>query len=473
MENLRTGISYIARSAYFSAKGYAVSALKHGSEFQRTLAELEQSQWHSADRFRDMQDQKVRTLIRHAYDTVPYYRRLFDAHGLLPDDIRSVDDLKKVPILTKDMLRANARELVSTAFSRRSLFSGWTTGSTGTPINALRTHTSIAFEHAMIWRQRRWAGIELNARKAAVWGTIWNNVIIPSSLPKRPPYWRYNAADRQLLFSYYHMSDETLPEYFDKLEKFRPAFIEGFPSTILVLANFLRRRGRVFPVRAIFTSSEPLYAVHRREIEERFRTRVFDLYGQAERVTAATECEAHSGLHVNPEYGVLELLRNGADAAPGESGELIGTGLNNFGMPLIRYQTGDIGRVAPKPCSCGRAMPLLESVQGRLVDCIQTPDGRRIPGDGIMGAFHGIRNIRRSQIIQEDLGTMVVRIERDNPEEPVDTRTLQRNLQICLGSEMRIAFDVVRSIDVHIGSKFRWVISHVAHEQIQAAEEFA
>jgi hypothetical protein len=90
-----------------------------------------------------------------------------------------------------------------------------------------------------------------------------------------------------------------------------------------------------------------------------------------------------------------------------------------------------------------------------------------------MGAFHGIRNIRRSQIIQEDLGTMVVRIERDNPEEPVDTRTLQRNLQICLGSEMRIAFDVVRSIDVHIGSKFRWVISHVAHEQIQAAEEFA
>jgi phenylacetate-CoA ligase len=472
MDNLRTALSYVARSAYFSAKGYAVAALKNGPEFQRFLADLEQSQWYSADRLRDMQDQKVRALIRHAYDTVPYYKRLFNAHGLRPSEVTSVDHLRKIPVLTKDMLRANAPELISTAVPRRSLFSGWTTGSTGTPINALRTHTSVAFEHATIWRQRRWAGIELKARKAAVWGTIWNNVIIPSSLPKRPPYWRYNAADNQLLFSYYHMSDETLPDYFDKLEEFRPAFIEGFPSTILVLANFLRRRGRYFPVRAIFTSSEPLYEVHRREIEERFRTRVFDLYGQAERVSAATECEAHSGLHVNPEYGVLEVLRDGGDAGPGESGELIGTGLNNFGMPLIRYQTGDIGRVAALPCPCGRAMPLLESVQGRLVDCIQTPDGRKIPGDGIMGAFHGVANIRRSQIIQEDLATLVVRIERDNPEAPVDTRALQRNLQTCLGSEMRIAFDVVRSIEVHIGSKFRWVISHVTADPIHAPEEY-
>lgn len=473
MNNLRTSMSYIARSVYFSAKGYAVSALKNGPEFQKFLAELEESQWFSADQLRDVQDRKVRALVQHAYGTVPYYKRLFDAHGLRPSDVRSVDDLKKVPMLTKDMLRANAPELLSTSVPRRSLFSGWTTGSTGTPINAFRTHGAIAFEHAMIWRQRRWAGIELKARKAAVWGTIWNNVIIPSNLPKRPPYWRYNAADRQLLFSYYHMSDETLPEYFDQLEKFRPAFIEGFPSTILVLANFLRRRGRFFPVRAIFTSSEPLYEVHRREIEERFRTRVFDLYGQAERVSAATECEAHSGLHINPEYGVLEVLRDGADVAPGESGELIGTGLNNFGMPLIRYQTGDIGRLAAAPCTCGREMPLLESVQGRLVDCILTPDGRKIPGDGIMGAFHNIGNIRRSQIIQEDLATLVVRIERDNPEEAVDTRTLQRNLQACLGSEMRIAFDVVRTIEVHMGSKFRWVISHVTHDPIQATEEYA
>jgi phenylacetate-CoA ligase len=447
--------------------------MKNGPEFVKTLSDLEISQGYTAGQFRDMQDLKLRTLVRHAYDTVPYYRRLFDVHGLRPSDIRSVDDLKKIPVLTKDMLRANARELVSSAFPRRALFSGWTTGSTGTPINALRTRSAIAFEHAMIWRQRRWAGIELNARKAAVWGTIWNNVIIPSTLPKRPPYWRYNAADRQLLFSYYHMSDETLPEYFEKLEQFGPAFIEGFPSTIHVLANFLRRRGRYFPVRAIFTSSEPLYSLHRREIEERFRTRVFDLYGQAERVAAATECEYHSGLHVNPEYGILELVRDGENADPGESGELIGTGLNNFGMPLIRYQTGDIGRLAARPCSCGRVMPLLEAVQGRLVDCIQTPDGRRIPGDGIMGAFHGIGNIRRSQIIQEDLETLVVRIERDSPDLPVDTRALHRNLETCVGRQMRIVFDVVRTIDVHRGSKFRWVISHVTHEDILAPEEYA
>jgi phenylacetate-CoA ligase len=207
-----------------------------------------------------------------------------------------------------------------------------------------------------------------------------------------------------------------------------------------------------------------LYDVHRKELEESFGTKVFDLYGQAERVVAATECEQHAGLHINPEYGIFEILKDGMDAAPGTMGEVIGTGLNNFVMPLIRYRTGDLATLAKHPCACGREMPLLAGIQGRKGEVIRTPDGRIVPGNGLMGAFHDIANIKRSQIIQEKLDHVVVNLQREEPTGSVDTDRLRTNLALCLGECVRIEFRLVDEIDNQGKSKFRWVTSHVPAE---------
>jgi phenylacetate-CoA ligase len=263
-----------------------------------------------------------------------------------------------------------------------------------------------------------------------------------------------------MLFSYYHISEETLPLYLERLAEFRPASLEGFPSTLLILAQALNRRRATIPIRAVFSSSEPLYGVHRSQIEQAFETKVFDLYGQAERVVCATECGMHTGLHVNPEYGILEVLAGDRKAGPGESGQIVGTGLNNYGMPLLRYMTGDTARVSPTLCPCGRAMPLLDTVEGRVADTIVTPDGRRIPGDGIMCAFHGIGNIARSQVVQEGPDTLVVYIVPDGAPATVDTARLIRALKECVGPEMKIESRLVTSLDKSPGGKFRWVVSH-------------
>ena len=238
-------------------------------------------------------------------------------------------------------------------------------------------------------------------------------------------------------------------------------FIEGFPSTLLFLAEFMKKRATEIPLTAVFTSSERLYDVHRAVIEKSFRARVFDLYGQSERVVLATECERHAGLHVNPEYGIMELLHDGEEAGPGESGEIIGTGLNNYGMPLIRYRTGDIAILADAPCPCGRASTLLRHIEGRSADLIVTPEGRIVPGNGLMMALHGIGNISRTQIEQDAPDHLTVRVIREDRAAGVDDQAIIQNLRTCVGEKIRIDVEAVDSIDNHGRPKLRWVISNV------------
>lgn len=448
---------YLTHSSYLSTKGYLIKRIRAGREFHRILAQLEQSQWYSSDRLRDIQDSTLSALIEHAYENVPYYNRLFKYHGIRPTDIKGVEDLKVIPPISKDTIRANRDDFVASNCNRRFLATGWTTGSTGTPFNVLRTLKSIVFDKAILTRQRRWAGIDVHDRNVAVWATIWSNVIVPRHI-ESPPYWRFNAADNQMLFSYYHLSDETLPAFIDKLEEFRPAFIEGFPSTLLTLARFLNRQRRVLAVKAVFTTGEPLYTGHRKEIEQSLQTKVFDYYGHAERVVTAAECE-HGRMHVNPEYGVLEILQGDDNASIADRGEIVGTGLTNYGMPLIRYRTGDMSRLADDPCPCGRQTPLLEGIDGRIADFIRTPDGRLMPGDGLMEAFYGLGNIKESQIVQEDIDNIAVRIVRDDETAAVDTHRLFSNLQNRLGDGIRISIQFVNSISEGGRVKRRWVVS--------------
>ncbi len=453
---------YAIRSAYFSVKGYGIRLMRSGKAFYRILKELEESQWSPREQLQALQDAKLRALIHHSYENVPYYRRLFTTQGLMPRDIQGISDLWKIPTLSKEIIRANPDDFVAKNINRRLLATGWTTGSTGTPLAVHRTLHSIIFDNATLTRQRGWAGVRKYDRKVAIWGTSFGNVIVPRRM-RTAPYWRFNAADNQMLFSYHHLSDDTLSAFIDGLRKFRPVFIEAFPSTMLMLARFLKKQNERLSVKAIFTSSEPLYRTHRQEIEEVFETRVFDYYGHAERAITAAECE-QGNMHLNPEYGVLEILRGDETLAPGESGEIVGTALNNFGMPLIRYRTGDSSRLIDAVCPCGRQTPLLGGIEGRTADFIRTPDGRLMPGDGVMEAFYGLENIKESQVVQNEIDRVIVNIVKDDQKATVNTESLVTNFQRCLGDEMRVTVEFVANIAGEGSVKRRWVVSNIGGE---------
>ncbi len=282
----------------------------------------------------------LRRVVAHAYETVPFYRRRFDEAGVSPADIRGHADLVKLPLLTRDDMRAHFDELRSTGPPGRAMREGHTSGTTGTPLTVGYDHDTVWMTYAVFDRHYRWAGCRFG-RGGDRMAVARGNVIVPLT-QTAPPFWRVNSVQNQLLLSSFHLSRTNLPAYIEALRAYQPAVVDGYPSTLYVLAKYLQTVGETLPVRAAITSSETLYDFQRALIEERFACRVFDYYALAERVVFSGECEAHEGRHVAMEYGIAEVVDDdGRPCPPGVEGRLVGTSLHNLAMPLIRYVTND------------------------------------------------------------------------------------------------------------------------------------
>jgi phenylacetate-CoA ligase len=266
----------------------------------------------------------------------------------------------------------------------------------------------------------------------------------------------------QLLMSAFHLSEANMDLYVAAIRKFGAQALDGYPSTLYVLARHLLKRKQTLPLMAAITSSETLYSFQREAIEEAYCCRVFDYFAGAERVVFATECEAHEGKHVASEYGVLEFIdKNGAPAVTGNSGMMVGTSLHNRGMPLIRYLCNDASAFKIDRCSCGRNLPLMQDVSTKAEDVIALSDGRMISPSVLTHPFKPMHSIEESQIVQEDYDHIVIKIKTKEhfPDEQV--RYLQREFRKRLGAEVSIEVRIVDAIARTKAGKFKWVISKV------------
>lgn len=427
-------------------------------EFRELLKEIERS---SLARIAEYQGSQLRKIVAHAYDTVPYYRRVFDERGLKPNDIREPGDLVKLPVLTRKDIQQNFGELRSRAFKPRQLRLGHTSGTTGSPLEIYYDAQVIHITYALMDRQYRWAGarLERNGDRAVV---LRGNVIVPVS-QKRPPYWRHNRFHNQMLMSSFHLSTDNLPLYVQEIERFKPAVLDGYPSTCYVLARHLLDSGRTLPLRAVVTSSETLYDFQREAIERAFQCRVFDYFAAAERVLFATECERHEGHHLAEEYGIVEVLDEQSQLVTrGQMGTLVGTSLHNFGMPLLRYATNDVSALKTKPCSCGRTLPLMEDVSTKAEDILALADGRLISPSVLTHPFKPMHSVEQSQVVQEDYDHVVIRLVPNKNYRPEEGEHLVREFQARLGSNVRVEVRLVDALERTKSGKFKWVISKVA-----------
>jgi len=265
-----------------------------------------------------------------------------------------------------------------------------------------------------------------------------------------------------LFCSSWHLSGQNLKAYFEKFKSFKPAAVEGYPSTMYVLARYLLANGQTFPLRAAFTSSETLMPHHREAIEKAFECRLFDFYGMAERVVFATECDRHDAKHLNIDFGVIEVLdRDKKPAEPGQMGRITATTLHNFGMPLIRYQTSDVTALRAAPCACGRGFPLMENIATKDEDIVTTLDGRYISSSILNALTHHLTTIEEHQIIQEDVVHVKMMIVRRPDYSDDDNKFLLDGLKRILGEEMKVELAFVDQIPRTSAGKFRWVISKV------------
>jgi len=439
--------------------GYALILYfeRYGRKFQLKLAEMREIQWFSIYEIEKHQNEKLRELIKYAYENVPYYNRLMRDLKLHPSDFKTKSDLIKLPVLDKENIRRHFHDLITRDRKFRWFRYGHTSGTTGSPLEIIWDIRTCVVHHAAYWRQKEWAGIKYGDKIAFIQG----QPVVPLSQTK-PPFWRLDRIHNHLYLSSFHLKLENLPYYFRELEKFKPKVIEGYPSTVYILARYLIENGLLFPLKAVFTSSEPLLPIQRETIEKAFCCKVFDFYGMAERVVFATECEHHNGLHLNLDYSIVEITdEDGYPVPSGRTGRIVATSLHNYAMPLIRYKTSDITSARKEGCPCGRGFPLIDSVTTKDEDIIVTPDGRFISPSILTHPFKPIHNILESQIIQEDMKTIVVKIVKRPHYTEKDTQRLISGLKERLGAEVEVNIEFVDQIPRTSSGKFRWVVSKV------------
>jgi phenylacetate-CoA ligase len=424
------------QDALLSGRGWLRRRLREGRQFSALLDEALATQWLSPSALAEYQASALQRVLHHASDTVPFYRRRLDSSVRHEHPAQWLAGL---PLLTKAEVRAAGDEIRSSSH-RWPMFKGSTSGTTGTPLVLLQDLHAITRENVFLARQLHWAGWTPGCKRAWIRG----DMVTPVE-QREPPYWRTNHAESMLMLSSYHLSESSTGAYVDALAAFGPAVIQAYPSSIGFIANWLDSHGRDYagpPLRGIVTSSEAMSEEQIACIERRFGCRVFDWYGQFERVAAVGTCE-HGGRHLISDYSYVELM-------PTDEGrhEIVGTGFNNLSMPLIRYRTGDQvelpGADAPA-CPCGRAFPLVQRVVGsRNDDTLELPGKRFVSRVGYI--FHNVPRIIESQIRQSSDGAVRILVVTAG-EFPIEQRNaLMHQAHERLGRDVPISVERVNEI---------------------------
>lgn len=436
------------------ASGYGVRELarRYTGSYRRLVEELTAGQWAESERLRQDQLTRLRAMLTWCEAEVPHYRDQFRQLGFHPAEVTDVADLAALPLLEKEVLRQDPERFLPRG-GKKGLVAQTTGGTTGTPLRYWATLDAVRFNYATYeTRSRRWAGVRRGDRMASLHG----QPIVPADR-QDGPFWRHNHAFNQLYLSVYHLNPSTLPSYVDALELFGPRVVVGYTSAVHRIATHLLEtggQGRVLPD-AVMVSSETLTPAARRDMEVAFGCRVSNGYSLGELVAYASECPLGS-LHVSTEYGVVELV----DGTLGT--EIVATGLINRGMPLVRYRTGDLAVAADEPCSCGRTLPVLAQLEGRVDDVVHTPEGAVVGPAPMSLAFQRVPRLRRAQVHQDTPESMTVLLEPAAGFTHHDQAFLDLELRKRLGSTLRIDYQRIDALPRTTGGKERLIVSQVS-----------
>ncbi|MBK9607614.1 MAG: phenylacetate--CoA ligase family protein [Betaproteobacteria bacterium] len=408
----------------------------------RHIAEYRDGQWLDETQLAQLQLTKLNALLAYCWEHVPFLQDHWRAAGCRPGTLRHTSELAQYPTLTKTLITANYQDMVARPWRGRTLAKA-TGGSTGEPFRCEYTMEAYARRTAVMWRGYGWGGASLGTRTAYVWGT-----------GMRGSGWGglkdrlYHAAFNRRFFDALNMNDANIDARIAAIQRYRPAALVGYVAPVVLLARRMLATGaRVPGLRGVLTGAEALHQVERSDIEQAFGCKAFDTYGSREVMLMAAECAHHEGLHVSADHLLLETL--GADGAPvaaGESGAVAVTDFHNFGMPLVRYLNGDAATYSTRNCSCGRGLPLLESIDGRVLDLLKTPDGRHIPGEYFVMVMLGWPEVRQWQVVQTAPDSLQFRLVSNQPLTPDQHASLIKSVQPLLGDAMRVEIVSVDSI---------------------------
>ncbi|MFZ6012211.1 MAG: phenylacetate--CoA ligase family protein, partial [Bacteroidota bacterium] len=441
--------------------GYYWHKRRFGGVFKKELPAFKERENYSRAQWHAYQTSELRKLLTHAFEHVPFYKASFSAAGFSASDLAKIElgDLPKLPMLEKEDLRRHGTgSLLADNRKPGSFFAS--SGSTGTPTsiyfsNEMHQRWSAGFEA----RIRHWAGVNNKMSR----GMIGGRRVLPKGHDK-PPYYRYNFVEKQVYFSAYHISPQTAAQYLQGIKKYKLDYMTGYAASNYFLARFIDElKLDAPPLKAVITSSEKLTPDMRQVFERVYHCKSYDSYSGVEACGLISECE-HGGLHLSEDIGIIEFLDElGNPAQPGAPAEMVCTGLLNFDQPLIRYRIGDMAVWTPEKCSCGRNMPLVKEILGRMEDVVVGKDGRE------MVRFHGIfinlPHVLEAQLVQENYDQFVINISSGGKITPEEKETITSRMFSQLGP-VKIQFNEVNPIPRGPNGKFKAVISKVTRKKL-------
>jgi len=447
MFNWRKPLIYTA----FSISGYHVY-----SKF-RYLKSIE---YQSTEKLLQLQNKKVETLLRHAYQNVPYYKDILADAGVIKESKVFLENFENIPFLTKEIIRREGENLYSRNYKKRHSYPNSSGGSTGEPVELLqnREYQAWGLAHRLLYNEM--AGKEVGQRELKLWGSERDVFMGAEKLSTKLRRWGFNV----ILLNSFRMSDEIMRDYVNLWNSFKPRTVWAYTSSAFEFAKYIKRTNvRIFSPASIICTAETLTNNVRNYIEGIFHCPVLNQYGSREVGVIGCECQKKQGLHVFPLINVLEILdEKHQPVGPGQIGRVYITILNNYSMPLIRYEIGDTARTAKNPrCSCGRIWPLIKEVTGRVSNHFKTRDGKIIHGEFFTHLFYHKKNIKKFRVIQHDYENVEVLMEVTDRIKPETIKEIQDKIKLVLGNNCRVEFKEVDLIPRLASGKYLYTISEI------------
>jgi phenylacetate-CoA ligase len=416
------------------------------SDVEHYFETLRKTQWLDAAAMRELQDEKLRRLVRHAYRNVPYYRRQMQDRKLRPEDIRGQADLHKLPFLSKADIRKHLYfDIMSENHDKAQILKISTSGSTGEPFVCYADRAQLEVRWAATLRAQEWTGYRFGDPTVRLWHQTLGMT--------KSQAWKERAdaiLSNRTFIPIFELSDENLAKMIDVVVGVQPVLMDGYAEALDFIARYLKTTGRVdVRPKALMSSAQTLPLPSRKLIEEAFGCKVFDKYGSREFSGIAYECEAHSGHHVVSEAYIVEVLKDGEPVKPGEVGEVVITDLNNYCMPFIRYRIGDLAEAVDDTiaCSCGRGAPRVGAIEGRVQSIIQGADGRYLPGTFFAHYLKEFDHaIKKFQVVQEERDAMIFRVVKGGRFSDDVLDEVLATFREYLGQEMKITVEFVDEV---------------------------
>ena len=434
-----------------------LDVLRSGTPRLKYWKELERSQYVAESTLRQVQWRRLTELLAYVWENNEFYRERFEQAGMSPDMIRTADNFMKFPLLSKSDIRENTRQMISKGYDTNSLFKFKTGGSTGKALEIYMTEECSELRNACARRHDRWTGWEPGEPIGAVWG----NPELPSDMKGRLKDWFLSPL---IYLDTMRVTEESVRHFASEWQRIDPTLLYGHAHSIYLLARLIRELGihEITP-KGILSTSMMLMPHERQVIEEVFGIKVTDRYGCEEVSLIASECERHEGMHLNIEHLFIEFIKDdGSPAASGEPGKIVVTDLMNRAMPFIRYQVEDVGVPSARKCSCGRGLPLMESVAGRVADFLVKRDGSRVAGISLIeNTLTKIPGIDQMQIVQEALDLITLRIVPGKGYENATEKELVNYFKNIFGDKVKIETVFLSNIMSEPSGKYRFSICKV------------